>query len=294
MGDYQKGIIITFFGVLFVTPDSLFVRLISSDALTIAFWRSFAAGLLILVALITFTGFKNIRSLFLMGKLGWLYCFLIGSTSPAFVCAVENTSVANVVFIFAAMPIFAALFSYFMLGETIPGRVKKTIISVSLGLIVIAYGSNENETSNWIGDLFALYVCVSYAVALTLIRKLKSISMLPAIPIAYLGSAIILFFFTDPFIGFEGNAYLYFLHGVFIAIGTCFLAIGPRYISSPEASLLILLEAILAPLLVWVILYEYPGIWSLVGGTIIVLTLSISNLYSFSKVKRSQKRNFLK
>ena len=294
MGDYQKGIIITFFGVLFVTPDSLFVRLISSDALTIAFWRSFAAGLLILVALITFTGFKNIRSLFLMGKLGWLYCFLIGSTSPAFVCAVENTSVANVVFIFAAMPIFAALFSYFMLGETIPRRVKKTIISVSLGLIVIAYGSNENETSNWIGDLFALYVCVSYAVALTLIRKLKSISMLPAIPIAYLGSAIILFFFTDPFIGFEGNAYLYFLHGVFIAIGTCFLAIGPRYISSPEASLLILLEAILAPLLVWVILYEYPGIWSLVGGTIIVLTLSISNLYSFSKVKRSQKRNFLK
>lgn len=294
MGDYQKGIIITFFGVLFVTPDSLFVRLISSDALAIAFWRSFAAGLLILVALITFTGFKNIRSLFLMGKLGWLYCFLIGSTSPAFVCAVENTSVANVVFIFAAMPIFAALFSYFMLGETIPRRVKKTIISVSLGLIVIAYGSNENETSNWIGDLFALYVCVSYAVALTLIRKLKSISMLPAIPIAYLGSAIILFFFTDPFVGFEGNAYLYFLHGVFIAIGTCFLAIGPRYISSPEASLLILLEAILAPLLVWVILYEYPGIWSLVGGTIIVLTLSISNLYSFSKVKRSQKRNFLK
>tara|TARA_B100001996_G_C18530417_1_gene542790 strand:+ start:123 stop:668 length:546 start_codon:yes stop_codon:yes gene_type:complete len=181
-----------------------------------------------------------------------------------------------------------------MLGETIPRRVKKTIISVSLGLIVIAYGSNENETSNWIGDLFALYVCVSYAVALTLIRKLKSISMLPAIPIAYLGSAIILFFFTDPFIGFEGNAYLYFLHGVFIAIGTCFLAIGPRYISSPEASLLILLEAILAPLLVWVILYEYPGIWSLVGGTIIVLTLSISNLYAFNKVKRSQKRNFLK
>ena len=60
-----------------------------------------------------------------MGKLGWLYCFLIGSTSPAFVCAVKNTSVANVVFIFAAMPIFAALFSYFLLGEPIATRVKK-------------------------------------------------------------------------------------------------------------------------------------------------------------------------
>ncbi len=290
MSDYQKGILITFFGVLFVTPDSLFVRLISSDALTIAFWRSFAAGFLILVALITFTGFKNLKSLFLMGKLGWLYCFLIGSTSPAFVCAVENTSVANVVFIFAAMPIFAALFSYFMLNETIPARVKKTIISVTLGLSLIAYGSTGNETSNWIGDLFALYVCISYAAALTFIRKLKSISMLPAVPIAYLGSAIILFFFTDPFAGFEVNASLYFVHGGIIAIGTCFLAIGPRYISSPEASLLILLETILAPLLVWAILYEYPGIWSLVGGMIIVLTLLISNLYAFDKVKRSRQR----
>ena len=287
MSDYQKGIIITFFGVLFVTPDSLFVRLISSDTLTIAFWRSFAAGLLILVALITFTGFKNLKSLFFMGKLGWLYCFLIGSTSPAFVCAVENTSVANVVFIFAAMPIFAALFSYFMLGETIPTRVKTTIFSVSLGLSLIVYGSTENETSNWVGDLFALYVCVSYAVALTLIRKLKSISMLPAVSIAYLSSAIILFFFTDPFAGFEGNAFFYMLHGFFIAIGTCFLAIGPRYISSTEASLLILLETILAPLLVWAILNEYPGIWSLLGGAIIVLTLSISNLYAFNKVKRA-------
>ena len=64
MSEYQKGILLTFFGVLFVTPDSLFVRLISSDELTIAFWRSFAAGLLILAALITFAGFKNIKSLF--------------------------------------------------------------------------------------------------------------------------------------------------------------------------------------------------------------------------------------
>ena len=290
MSDYQKGLLITFFGVLFVTPDSLFVRLISSDGLTIAFWRSFSAGILILVALVAFTGLRNIKSLFLMGKLGWLYCFLIGSTSPAFVCAVENTSVANVVFIFAAMPIFASLFSYFILDEPISKRVKKTIFIVTLGLIVIAYGSTENEISNWKGDLFALYVCVSYAAALTLIRKLKSISILPALPVAYLGSAVILFFFTEPFIGFERNAHLYLIHGVFIAIGTCFLAIGPRYITSPEASLLILLETILAPLLVWVILYEYPGIWSIGGGAMVVLTLSISNLYVFNKVKRRSKK----
>ena len=185
------------------------------------------------------------------------------------------------------MPIFAALFSYFLLGEPIATRVKKTIATVSFGLVLIAYGSTDNEISNWKGDLFALYVCISYAAALTLIRKLQNISILPALPVAYLSSALILFFFTDPFIGFEANANFYLLHGILIAAGTCFLAIGPRYISSPEASLLILLETILAPLLVWAVLYEYPGNWSLFGGGLIVLTLLVFNFSAFSKIKQT-------
>ena len=37
----------------------------------------------------------------------------------------------------------------------------------------------------------------------------------------------------------------------FLFLATCLLAMGPRYISSAEVSLLILLESVLAPLLVW-------------------------------------------
>ena len=107
------------------------------------------------------------------------------------------------------------------------------------------------------------------------------------IPPTTIGISLILFFFTDPFKGFEANANFYLLHGILIAAGTCFLAIGPRYISSPEASLLILLETILAPLLVWAVLYEYPGNWSLLGGALIVLTLLVFNFSAFSKTKQA-------
>ena len=285
MADHQKGLLITILGVLFVVPDSLFVRLIASDPLTTAFWRSLTAGVMIVFFLILFRGIYSFRNLFLMGKLGWVYCFLIGSTSPAFVIAVENTSVANVVFIFASMPIFSAILSRIFLREKIPPRTIITIVVVVVGLSVIAYGSRTSELSHWRGDMWALYISLAYASALTIVRHLKHISMIPAIPIAYIGSAVVVSFFVNPLNGYEANASFYLYHGTCIALGTCFLALGPRYLSTPEVSLLILLESVLAPLLVWIVIDENPGLWAVLGGSIVIGSLIISNVLSYKKGK---------
>ena len=50
MTERSKGLLITFLGVLFVVPDSLFVRLIDSDPMTTAFWRGLIGGSLILLS----------------------------------------------------------------------------------------------------------------------------------------------------------------------------------------------------------------------------------------------------
>jgi GPH family glycoside/pentoside/hexuronide:cation symporter len=60
--------------------------------------------------------------------------------------------------------------------------------------------------------------------------------------------------------------------GIFIAASTCLLAIGPRYITSAEVALLILLESILAPLLVWWVLEEAIGRATLIGGAVLLGT----------------------
>jgi drug/metabolite transporter (DMT)-like permease len=285
MADHQKGLLITILGVLFVVPDSLFVRLIASEPLIIAFWRSLAAGVMTGLFLILFQRGYSFRNLFLMGKLGWVYCFLIGSTSPAFVIAVENTSVANVVFIFASMPIFSAVLSRIFLKEKISSRTIITIVLVVIGLSVIAYGSGISALSHWHGDIWALYISLAYASALTIVRHLKHISMIPAIPVAYIGSAFIVGFFVNPLNGFEANASFYLCHGICIALGTCFLALSPRYLSTPEVSLLILLESVLAPLLVWLIIDETPGLWAVMGGAIVIGSLTISNVLAYKKGK---------
>ncbi len=68
MSDYQRGLIITVCGVLFVTPDSLFVRLIDAQPITIAFWRSATSGVLIMTFLLLFEGRSCFRVIMYIGN----------------------------------------------------------------------------------------------------------------------------------------------------------------------------------------------------------------------------------
>ena len=281
--DHFKGLLITTCGVLLVVPDSLFVRLIDADPMVTAFWRGIIAGGFILFGLVLFQGLSGFKGILKSGNPGLIYTFLIGSTAPAFVLAVTNTSVANVVFIFATIPIFASIFSLVFLKEPIRRNMVVTIFFVLIGLGVIAYGSGYSEVASWEGDLWALYVSVAFAGALTAVRQVKGISMIPAIPIAYIGSAVLIGLFYLPLQEFKQDWYLFLGHGAFIAGATCLLTLGPRFLSSPEVSLLILLESVLAPILVWFFLGEYPGEWAILGGTLVILTLIVSNIMlSFS------------
>jgi drug/metabolite transporter (DMT)-like permease len=67
-------------------------------------------------------------------------------------------------------------------------------------------------------------------------------------------------------------------HGGFILISSVLLALGPRYITSAEVGLLVLLESVLAPLLAWVVIGEDPGRYALIGGGIVIGALVVSNV----------------
>ena len=279
MNNQTKGLLITTLGVIFVVPDALFVRLIEADALTISFWRNFLTGFVTLVGLFVIYRTKTLSKIKGTGKNGMIFAVFTGLSSILFVTAVTNTSVANVVFILASMPIFAALFSWLWLKERISKRMVWTIILVALGLSVIAFGSSTNANAHWTGDLMALGVAASFAVGLTAARRAKAISMVPAIPIAYIGAALVVLPFTSPLEIISSQWALVALHGgVFILVSTTFLALGPRYIPSAEVALLILLESVLSPLLVWFIIGEDPGKWALVGGAIVISVLFASNM----------------
>jgi drug/metabolite transporter (DMT)-like permease len=278
MNDHSKGLLITLIGVVFVVPDSIMVRLISSDPMVTAFWRSLTAGIFVAIFVLLTMRDKVMNTITQMGRAGWMYCVLIGTTSPAFVLAVQNTSVANVVLIFASMPIFSALLSFLILSERPSRQLLLTSSFVFVGLAIIGLGSSGGADANWIGDLWAVYIVIAFSLALTLLRRQKHISMLPAIPIGYIGAAFAMFWFIDPLETIATDGALYVMHGVLIAVSTCGLTLGPRYISATEVSLLILLESVFAPVLAWVVLSEIPAHSTILGGVLILSALVVYNI----------------
>ncbi|MFT5064931.1 MAG: drug/metabolite transporter (DMT)-like permease [Reinekea sp.] len=283
MTDHMKGIAITTLGILLVTPDTIFVRMIIADPMVISFWRGLFSGLVVLVLVSTIQGRAGFQAVFQTGWLGVLYIALIGSTTFAVVLAVEHTSVANVVFIFAAMPIFALIFSHLLLGEPIRRRMVFTMVAVIAGLGIIAYGSQSSQIASLKGDLWALYVAAAYALALTVLRMLKGTSMVPALPIGFIGAALLVGLFVDPIPAFSTQWPMFVAHGVFIGFATCLLTIGPRYISAAEVALLVLLESVLAPLLIWAIADEHPGRWAIIGGMVVIGALIVSNVVALRR-----------
>ena len=56
--------------------------------------------------------------------------------------------------------------------------------------------------------------------------------------------------------------------------------VGPRYIPAAEVGLLMLLESILGPIWVWMTFAEQPGIYTLVGGAIVLSTLALNTVWA--------------
>jgi drug/metabolite transporter (DMT)-like permease len=273
-----KGLLITAIGMLFVTPDSLFVRLIDADPLAVAFWRGFTSGALLLLVVLITPKLGRIKDLRTAGWPALGYALLIGSTTIGFIMAIKNTSVANTVFILATMPLFAALFSWLFLREPISRRIALTMVAAFAGIGIIALGSDVSGVAHWSGDLWAMFTAAAYAGALTLVRRAKHVSMVPAIPFAYIGVALLLLLVIDPLPALAAFWPLILLHGAFIAVATCLFAIGPRLVSAPEVALLVLLESVLAPILVWAVIGEAPGQMALLGGAVVIGALLVSNL----------------
>jgi drug/metabolite transporter (DMT)-like permease len=286
LSEHLKGLLITILGVLLVVPDSLFVRLIYAEPMVIAFWRSLISGVFVLLIVALFYGTQGFKNVVNVGFSSLIYAVLIASTAPAFVLAITNTSVANVVFILASMPVFATLFSRIFLGEPIRILMVITMAIVAIGLCFIAYGSTTIQIASWTGDIWAIYVSIAFAGALTAVRSAKAVSMIPAIPLGYIGGALVLSLFISPFEVQVEDWNLVLMHGTIIGASSCLLTLGPRFISSSEVSLLVLLESVLAPILVWFVLGEHPGRFAIFGGFIVISALTFFNLFNLYKLKK--------
>ena len=287
--NYRLGLVLTVSGVLVFSPDGLMLRLIGADGLTLTAWRGGLAGLVILLGSALFYGRRVWPVMRTGGWIGLLIVALNAVSMYAFNMAITSTSVANVLVILAIVPLLTAIMARAFLGERLKSDTAVAIAFAILGVLIVAAGATGG--GEMYGLLYAILNAVAIAGFFVAARHLTGQSAIPFVGAGYLVAGLA----TLPFATTSDLTVAQF--GLLLANGLvlqplaiALISMGPRYLPAPEVALITLLEAILGPLFVWLVLGEDPGAYTLVGGAIIILTLSIHSVLRLARFGRRSPR----
>jgi drug/metabolite transporter (DMT)-like permease len=247
--------------------------------------RSFFFMIALIIFLIITYKKNTIRVLKDAGFAGLLGGFVMSLSFIAFVVAMTNTSVANVVFIISTQTMFLAIFGYFYLKEKV-SLVSFISILLAMSGITIMVGDSLSSGS-FFGNLVALAIPINFSILVMIIRKNKNLDMVPAIFYSGIFSVIYGLILSESFIFTSHDILMGFFLGVpQLAFGFICITIGSRSTPSATIGILMLSETICAPIWVLLFLNEIPPVSTLIGGFIIIIAIIIK---SFDKKIKSLK-----
>ena len=215
------------------------------------------------------------------GLPGFFGGFVMSFSFIAFVFAMMNTSVANVVFIISTQTMFLALFGFIYLKEKVSIISFLSIILAMSGILVMIDDSVSSGTL--FGNIIALTIPISFSILIMIIRKNPTLDLIPAIWFASLFSVLYSLTMVDNLNFSNHDIFMGFLLGVpQLTFGFICITIGSRTTRAVTVGLLMLSETIFAPMWVWLFLNEIPPSSVFIGGTIIIFAIIIK---SFDKNK---------
>ena len=202
--------------------------------------------------------------------------FVLSFSFIAFVVAMSNTTVANVVFIISTQTMFLALFGFIYLKEKV-SLIGSLSIFLAMSGILVMVGDSVSSGSLF-GNLVALAIPINFAVLVMIIRKYKNLDMVPAIFYSGIFSCLYGLILSESFSFTFHDIFMGFLLGVpQLALGFICITIGSRTTPSATIGLLMLSETLFAPIWVWIFLGEIPPLSVFIGGLVIILAIFLKS-----------------
>ena len=276
------GYILLLFGGFCLSWGGLIIRLFEQATVwQILFLRSFFFLIALIIFLLSIYKRNTIKIIKESGLPGLIGGFILSFSFVAFVVAMSNTTVANVVFIISTQTMFLAIFGFFYLKEKV-SLIGALSIFLAMSGIVIMVGDSISAGSLF-GNLVALAIPINFAILVMIIRKNTNLDMVPAIFYSGVFSLIYGFFLTESFQFTKHDLLMGFLLGVpQLALSFICITIGSRTVKSATVGLLMLMETLCAPIWVWLFLSEIPPLSVFIGGTVIIIAIILK---SFDKNK---------
>ncbi len=270
--EHRLGVTLAALGTLVLSFDALLVRLAVADAWDVIFWRGLFMALSLTLALHLLRRRWSWRALWQGGWPAGAAAAGFALTLVLFVMAVLNTRVANVVVIMVLAPFFAALLSGLFLREWVPLRTWLAMLVCLAGLLIVFAGSLG--FGGWLGDLFALLAALALGANLTLLRRHGRVDRLAVVAGGGALACVLALLPASPAgVGGVSLFWLAVMGLVQMPLALALMAEATRYLPSAEVSLFLVVETVLGTWWVWVVLGEEPPPATLLGGTLILLTL---------------------
>ena len=281
--DQKKGSLMAFVAVMFITPDSLFIRLSNVETWSLVFYRGIIPFVLVFIGMLLIYRLKFFNLLRSNGYYGFAYVLTFSVTNIAFVVSIQNTNVANTLIMIATAPMLSAILGSFFLKEN---PDKKTWVAIFITFFAALYIFYDSiKLGNFFGDILGFVAAMGLAVGAVIIRSAKKLNLVPSAVVGKLIIALFAILFVKDYSLNNNDIYIVPLMCVMcVAIPFVLVTIAPRFITAAEVNLFFLLETIIGPIWVWLIIKEQPTPETIVGGAIIVLTIAT---HSFLKLKKS-------
>ena len=280
--NYRSGVLLVLAAGICWSSMGLGIRHIEvANVWQILFFRSIAlTPLLLLVLTLRARGnpLPIIQKAGLAGGVGGISLVFAFSGG---ILAVQTTSVANAMFLFASAPFFAAVLGWLVLKEHVRNATWISMMAALVGIVIMVW--EGISIGRIIGNVAALISALGFAIFTISLRWKKLEDMLPTVFLAGLFAIII----AGALCQIKGygldvpkrDIWIALALGVFqVGAGLILYTLGSKVVPSAELALLSMTEVVFGPFWVWLFLGETAGVYTLLGGMILLIAIASNAL----------------
>lgn len=282
MQSYRAGVLaIAVAGVMWSLMGLAFRNIEAASVWQILFYRSLGTTPVLFAFIAWRSGGHPLQR---VGRAGWAGVIgglgLVLAFTGAMI-AFKATTIANAVFLFAASPFLAAILAWVLLRE--PVRLV-TRLAIGLALVGIVIMVREGLAAGAMaGNAAALLSALGFAGFTVSLRWGKLEDMMPAVMLGAVFSMLVAW----PMAALEGDALRVSLQdgaiavamgALLVGLGMVLYTLGSRVVPAAEATLISLIEVMLAPIWVRLVLGETASSGTFVGGGIVLAAIMVNAL----------------
>lgn len=247
------------------STGGILIKLVDASPLAVSGMRSFIAAAVIFVYLK--------KPVFNWSKYQLAGAVAYASMAITFVMATRLTTSANAVLLQYSAPIYVAVLGGMILKEKV--TIKETLAIAVTIIGVVMFFADSFSPGGLLGNILALVSGFCFAFFIICSRQQKEGSPMETILLGNILTAVLCLPFT------LGESYsigsimgIALLGIVQFGIPYVLYGIAIKHVKALDAVMIAVIEPILNPVWVLIFIGEKPGLWSILGGTVVLASVT--------------------